>query len=105
MPGVAAVYVAGDLDLPSQLAAGSVEVPGGDLERPFERPILASDRVRYVGEPVAVVVADSLAHAQDAAELVWLDAMPLPVVVGAEAAADDDAPGIDSPDSSGARSV
>jgi len=92
MPGVAAVYVAGDLDLPNQLAAGSVEVPGGDLERPFERPILASDRVRYVGEPVAVVVADSLAHAQDAAELVWLEAMPLPVVVGAEAAADDEAP-------------
>jgi len=46
MPGVAAVFTAQDLDLPSQLAAGSVEVPGEDLERPFDRPILARDRVR-----------------------------------------------------------
>jgi aerobic carbon-monoxide dehydrogenase large subunit len=92
MPGVAAVYVAGDLDLPAQLAAGSVEVPGGELDRPFERPILASARVRYVGEPFAIVVADSLAHAQDAAELVRLDVEQLPVLVDAEAAAADDAP-------------
>ena len=91
MPGVAAVFAAGDLDLPAQLAAGSVEVPGGDLERPFERPILAGERVRYVGEPVAVVLADTLAHAQDAAETIWLDATTLPVVTDAEAAAADDA--------------
>ena len=91
MPGVAAVFAAGDLDLPAQLAAGSVEVPGGDLERPFERPILAGERVRYVGEPVAVVLADTLAHAQDAAETIWLDVTTLPVVTDAEAAAADDA--------------
>ena len=78
MPGVAAVFAAGDLDLPTQLAAGSVEVPGGDLERPFERPIFARERVRYVGEPVAVVLADTLAHAQDAAETIWLDATTPP---------------------------
>jgi carbon-monoxide dehydrogenase large subunit len=91
-PGVVAVYVAGDLDLPSQLAAGSVEVPGGDLDRPFERPILAGERVRYVGEPFAVVIADTLAHAQDAAEGIHLEAEPLPVLVDPEAAAADDAP-------------
>jgi len=44
MPGVVGVYTGSDLDLPHQLAAGSVEVPGGDLDRPFERPILASER-------------------------------------------------------------
>jgi carbon-monoxide dehydrogenase large subunit len=92
MPGVVAVYVAGDLELPSQLAAGSVEVPGGNLDRPFERPILASERVRYAGEAVAVVVADTLAQAEDAAELIWLDAEPQTVVLDAEAAAADDAP-------------
>jgi carbon-monoxide dehydrogenase large subunit len=91
MPGVAAVFAAGDLDLPAQLAAGSVEVPGGELERPFERPILAGERVRYVGEPVAVVLADTLARAQDAAETIWLDVTTLPVVTDAEAAAADDA--------------
>ena len=45
MPGVVAVYAAGDLELPHQLAAGSVEVPGGDLDRPFERPILGERAV------------------------------------------------------------
>ena len=74
MPGVAAVYTAEDLDLPPQPPAGNVEAPGGELELPFHREALARDRVRYVGEPVAVVVADTLAHAQDAAEVVWLDA-------------------------------
>jgi aerobic carbon-monoxide dehydrogenase large subunit len=91
MPGVAAVYVAGDLDLPSQLAAGSVEVPGGDLDRPFERHILATDRVRYVGEAYAVVIAETTAQALDAAELLWLDAEPLDVVLDAEAAATESA--------------
>jgi carbon-monoxide dehydrogenase large subunit len=92
MPGVAAAFTADDLDLPAQLAAGSVEVPGGELDRPFERPVLARDRVRYVGEPYAVVVADTLADALDAAELIWLDADMLPVLVDPEAAASDDAP-------------
>jgi carbon-monoxide dehydrogenase large subunit len=92
MPGVAAMFTADDLDLPAQLAAGSVEVPGGELDRPFERPILARDRVRYVGEPFAVVVADTLAHALDAAEAIWPDADTLPAMVDPEVAASDDAP-------------
>jgi carbon-monoxide dehydrogenase large subunit len=90
MPGVVGVYTAGDLDLPHQLAAGSVEVPGGDLDRPFERPILASERLRYVGEPYAVVVAETLGLAQDAAENVYAMAEPLPPVIDAESAAEDD---------------
>jgi carbon-monoxide dehydrogenase large subunit len=89
MPGVAAVFTGDDLDLPSQLAAGSVEVPGEELERPFDRPVLARDRVRYVGEPIAVVIADSLGRAQDAAEMIIVDADPLPVVLDPEDAAGD----------------
>jgi len=90
MPGVAAVFTAQDLDLPSQLAAGSVEVPGEDLERPFDRPILARDRVRYVGEPIAVVLAETVGQALDAAELLMIDADPLEVVIDAERAAADE---------------
>jgi len=84
MPGVVAVYTANDLDLPHQLAAGSVEVPGGDLDRPFERPILASERLRYVGEPIAIVIAETLAQAFDAAESIHALAEPLPAVIDPE---------------------
>jgi carbon-monoxide dehydrogenase large subunit len=90
--GVAAVFTADDLGLEAQPPAGSVEVPAGELSDAFDRPILASQRLRYVGEPFALVVADSLAVAQDAAELLWVDAEPLPVVLGAEAAAAEGAP-------------
>jgi len=44
-------------------------------------PILAKDRVRYVGEPVALVVAETLAQAKDAAELIEIDFEALPAVV------------------------
>ncbi|WP_293575859.1 xanthine dehydrogenase family protein molybdopterin-binding subunit [Phaeobacter sp.] len=50
---------------------------GSDAAGP-ERPMLARDRVRYVGEPIAVIVADSLVQAQDAAELIDLDFDTLP---------------------------
>jgi len=46
------------------------------------QPVLAVDRVRYVGEPVAAVVADDPYLAEDAAELVEVDIEPLPAVVG-----------------------
>ena len=87
-----AVYTALDLELPHQLAAGSVEVPGGDLDQPFERPVLASERFRYVGEPYAVVIAETVGQAQDAAERIWADVDPLPVVIDAESATATDAP-------------
>jgi aerobic carbon-monoxide dehydrogenase large subunit len=51
------------------------------------RTLLASDRVRHVGEPVAMVVAETLAQAKDAAELVNADYKPLPVVLDPVAAA------------------
>jgi len=88
MPGIVAVFTGPDLALPDQSAAGSVEAPG-DLEQPFERPVLASERVRYVGEPYAVVIGDTSSQARDAAELIWADAEPLPVVIDAESATED----------------
>ncbi|HLI12261.1 MAG TPA: xanthine dehydrogenase family protein molybdopterin-binding subunit [Alphaproteobacteria bacterium] len=65
--------------------------------RPFiapHRPCLAQGRVRFVGEPVALIVADSLAAALDAAELVTVDYGELPAVVEPEQAAMAGAPAI-----------
>ena len=53
---------------------------------------LMTDKVRYVGDPVAFVVAETLAQARDAAEAVELDIEPLPVVTDAEEAAKPGAP-------------
>ena len=57
-------------------------------------PMLPSDRVRHVGEAVVMVVAETLAAAQDAAELVRVDYDPLPAVVDATKAREADAPQI-----------
>src|SRR5205085_74510 len=62
--------------------------PGLDQSRP--RPLLAADTVRYVGEIVAVVVGETRAGAVDAAELVFVEYEPLPVLVDPEEAAADE---------------
>ena len=74
--GVLAVYTADDLT-----AAGIKDIVGADLpassqseaKSALRQPPLARGRIRYVGEPVAGVVAESPAAARDAAELVWLE--------------------------------
>ena len=53
---------------------------------PFQQPMIADDKVRYVGEPVAVVVADTAAIAEDALDKITLDVEPLPAVTGREQA-------------------
>jgi len=57
-----------------------------------DRPVIAHGRVRFVGEPVAMIVAESALVAQDAAELVMVDYEDLPVVVDPLAAIADGAP-------------
>ena len=84
-PGVLAVLTAADLDLP---AHHGLMVVNPDLPR----PPLATDRVRFVGEAVAVVVGESKAAAVDALELVDVEYDPLPAVVDPEAALEPDAP-------------
>src|SRR5437879_6264771 len=78
-PGVVAVLSAADLGLPARV--GFQMVP-----EVFARPPLADGRVRFVGEPVVLVVAESPEAAVDAAQLVGLDLEPLEVAVDAEAA-------------------
>ncbi len=85
MPGVVAVFTGRELELAPQPSSGSVDGP-------FDRPVLATEVVRFVGEPVAVVLAESLAQAEDAAESVMVDYDPLPAVVGAVAASAEGAP-------------
>jgi carbon-monoxide dehydrogenase large subunit len=85
MPGVIAVYRAGDLGLSSFQSFPM-------LPETFNRPVFASDRVRFVGDIVAAVVAETAAQATDAAEAVVVDIDPLPAVVSAPAAIAPDAP-------------
>ncbi|MGH3259631.1 MAG: xanthine dehydrogenase family protein molybdopterin-binding subunit, partial [Streptosporangiaceae bacterium] len=85
--GVAGVFTAASLGHPHLLAM---------LERdefvPTRMPILAWDRVRFVGEPVALVVADDAYLAEDAAEDVEVDWASQPAVTGIAAARAADAP-------------
>jgi len=62
LPGVAGVFGAADLDLPP--------LPAGDAPAAMARPVLAVDVVRFQGEAVAVVVAETRAQALDAPEAV-----------------------------------
>ena len=85
-PGVFAVWTAADV----------AEVPPIDFRltrieglEPYRQPILAKDRVRYVGEPVAVVFATDPYLAEDAADLVAIEVEELPALIAADAAPGD----------------
>jgi aerobic carbon-monoxide dehydrogenase large subunit len=84
-PGVVAVLTAADLGLPA--VHGFVKVHDD-----FARPPLATDRVRFVGETIVAVVAESAVAAKDAADLVIVDYQALPTVVMPEDALAEDAP-------------
>jgi len=90
-PGVVAVLTAADLDdlAPPPPDDGSNTGTEGaplPLGGHWAEPLLAVDRVRFVGEPVAMVITDDRYQGEDAAELVSVDYEPLPAVVGPEAA-------------------
>ena len=77
-PGVAAVLIASDINPRCEPFVGvALHRPG---HRSAPQRLLAADRAVWQGQPVAVVVADSRAEAEDAAELVSVDWQPLPVV-------------------------
>jgi carbon-monoxide dehydrogenase large subunit len=78
-PGVVGVVTGADVDLKPIRGMGNPEMA---------RPLLARDRVRFVGEPVAVVLTEQPQQGEDAAELVAVDYEPLPAVVDPLAAAD-----------------
>ncbi len=102
-PGVLAVITAADL-----AADGVGENPllfkppvrEGTVFVEHLPPVLAAEVVRFVGDGVAFVVAETLDQARDAAELVEVDYAPLPAIADYQAAARDDAPAVwdDAPD-------
>ena len=79
-PGVIGVFAAGDLDgkMKNFVNAGVVKNRDGSNGAAPTRPILATGRVRYVGEAIAIVVAETFAQARDAAELIDIDFDELP---------------------------
>jgi len=94
-PGVRGIYTGEDA-----VRAGYVKAPhmlnftgsDGKKARVPDRPALAYGKVRYVGEPVALVVADTALIAQDAAELIEVDYEDLPAAIGPEQALEPGAP-------------
>jgi carbon-monoxide dehydrogenase large subunit len=82
MPGVLGVYAASDLSAYGPLKCNMpLKSRDGSPIRYTPRPALAGDKVRFVGDPVVCVVAETVAQAKDAAEAVAIDIEPLPVVL------------------------
>jgi carbon-monoxide dehydrogenase large subunit len=90
LPGVLAIYTGADIE-----AAGFGDMPSGmsfknrdgsEMPKP-RQPVLTTDKVRFVGDPIAVVVAETAKQAKDAAEAVMPDIDPLPAVTWASDAA------------------
>jgi aerobic carbon-monoxide dehydrogenase large subunit len=93
MPGVLGVYTGADLAGYDTLKCViDLKNADGSAMRKPPRPALTTDKVRCVGDPVAFVVAETLAQAKDAAEAVVVDVDPLPVVTHPRDAVQPDAP-------------
>ena len=85
-PGVLAILTAADLaqnlpTIPMRMA------PLPDLDR-FVQPVIAADKVRYVGEPIGVIVAETRHQAEDAVSFVQMEIDPLPAIVDHASAAE-----------------
>ncbi|MBD24033.1 MAG: carbon monoxide dehydrogenase [Candidatus Marinimicrobia bacterium] len=88
-PGVVGILIAADLNA---MKIGPIPVDivppdqDGNTPKPPTRPVLAENRVRYVGEPVAAIIAETISQAKDAAELIEVEYNDLvPVSLPAEA--------------------
>ncbi|MGH9118721.1 MAG: xanthine dehydrogenase family protein molybdopterin-binding subunit [Acidimicrobiales bacterium] len=75
-PDVVAVFTGADLGL-----APLAPPPFPGLNHDMPRPLLATDRARFVGEPIAVIVSEHPEAGADAAESIWIDQTELPVVI------------------------
>src|SRR4051795_751983 len=78
LPGVVAVFTGRDFESLPQIPLRLAPMPG--VTRFLQRPI-ATDKVRFVGEPIALVIARSREIAEDAVDLIGLDIEPLAAVV------------------------
>ena len=99
LPGVVRILTGADIEgkmmpLPCVWIPGGAEshFPSHPLGVPGAGPVLAQERVRYIGDPVAVVVAETRAQAFDALDAIHVDYHPLPVVIDPEEALKEGAP-------------
>jgi aerobic carbon-monoxide dehydrogenase large subunit len=95
MPGVLGVWTGADLasaDYKPFVCGLPLKSRDGSPLLQTNRMALATDKVRYVGDPVAFVVAETVAQARDAAEAIQIDIDPLPAVTDAAEAAKPGAP-------------
>ncbi len=90
LPGVYAVWTAADIAEVPPIDFREGSIPALD---PYRQPVLASDRVRYVGEPIAAVFAADPYIAEDAADLVTAEIEELPPLLDAQAAPVEFSPG------------
>jgi carbon-monoxide dehydrogenase large subunit len=104
VPGVIAVYTAEDLTDVAPIAGGiGFPRPDGGPAPKTDRPLLATDRVRFLGEPVALVIAETRAAGLEAAEAIVVEYASLPLVTEPVAAMAAGAPAVwdDVPDNIG----
>jgi carbon-monoxide dehydrogenase large subunit len=90
LPGVHAIFTGADIAKEFDQEVPTIPIrlaPIDDLKR-FKQPVIAFDKVRYVGEPIAIVIAQTLEIAQDASESILVDIEPLPVVANWRSAAE-----------------
>ncbi|HEU4902362.1 MAG TPA: xanthine dehydrogenase family protein molybdopterin-binding subunit, partial [Flavisolibacter sp.] len=93
MPGVVAIYTGADVAALNGVPCGwQVNFKNGDTMKEPKHPLLAVDKVRYAGEAVAIVIAETREQACDAAEAVQVEYEELPVVVNAAEAVKPGAP-------------
>lgn len=95
MPGVLAIVTNKDLvdaGYGILLSKTPIKNRDGTPARPTPRSLLAHDRVRFVGEPIAAVIAETALQARDAAEAVMVEIESLPAIVDARAATEPGAP-------------
>ncbi|MFG6528937.1 MULTISPECIES: xanthine dehydrogenase family protein molybdopterin-binding subunit [unclassified Sulfitobacter] len=93
MPGVLKIFTGADFAEVGGMPCGweITDKHGQPMQEP-KHPVLAHEKVRHVGEPIAAVVAETLAQARDAAEAIVVDIDELPAVVNMKDAVKDDAP-------------
>ena len=92
IPGVHAVYTAADVKSVKPLPCYiPVQQPDGTKSKNRDLPILCADRVRHVGDAICFIVAETLAQAKDAAELVEIDFESLPASIDTVETLSDDA--------------
>ena len=87
MPGVVRIFTAADFAAAGGIPCGwqVTDRHGNPMQEP-KHPVLAEGKVRHVGDPIAVVVAETLEQARDAAEAIEVDITELPAVIDMKAA-------------------